>query len=148
MSRHTTICEKNSKKQKKPFDSSKQRREGTTMASYLPPINKSSEHNELQPTTKTNLMPKHQHSVKAVKSAKDQKGGSKIFSVGLANQMCPYCSRNFGPRSYDRHVKFCEEKSQRISTTPVSSKTAKERLEARIKVNSIESFFLCEMNLY
>ncbi|XP_050548697.1 uncharacterized protein LOC126910297 isoform X2 [Daktulosphaira vitifoliae] len=133
LSRHTVICEKNSKKQKKPFDSSKQRREGTTMASYLPPVNKSYEQNESQQKIKTNWRPKHKQSMSAVKSIKDQKDGAKVFTIGVDNQMCPYCSRNFGPRSYDRHVKFCEEKSQRISTAPITSKTAKERLEARIK---------------
>ncbi|XP_050424814.1 zinc finger C2HC domain-containing protein 1A-like isoform X2 [Adelges cooleyi] len=133
--RHTAVCEKNAKKRKVPFDSSRQRREGTDMASYLPRVNKSHGHDEVKEKPKKNWRAKHEELLRAVKAARNvQNEDSVPLSIKPADsQSCPHCTRNFGPKSYDRHVQFCKEKSQRISTTPITSTVAKERLEARIK---------------
>lgn len=133
--RHSAICEKNAKKKKVPFDSSKQRRVGTDMAAYLPPIKKAQDPYASAKKAKKNWKAGHEELIRAVKTARGEKIDNKcIPSKPIDTEECPHCARNFGPKSYERHVDFCRERSQRMSTAPVISKLAKERLEARIKV--------------
>ncbi|CAH1723121.1 uncharacterized protein LOC114129103 isoform X2 [Aphis gossypii] len=134
LQRHSTICQKNAKKKKVPFDSSKQRREGTEMAAYLPHMKKTQDAYIAVEKSKKNWKAKHEELVRAVKAARGEKVDDKLIpSKPIDSEECPHCARNFGPKSYDRHVEFCREKAQRISTAPVISQVAKERLEARIK---------------
>ncbi|XP_025201486.1 zinc finger C2HC domain-containing protein 1A-like isoform X2 [Melanaphis sacchari] len=134
LQRHTTICQKNAKKRKVPFDSSKQRREGTEMAAYLPHMKKTQDAYIGIEKSKKNWKAKHEELVRAVKAARGEKVDDKpVPTKPIDSEECPHCARNFGPKSYDRHVEFCREKAQRISTAPVISQVAKERLEARIK---------------
>ncbi|XP_025409376.1 zinc finger C2HC domain-containing protein 1A-like isoform X2 [Sipha flava] len=133
LQRHSAICEKNAKKRKVPFDSSKQRRQGTDMAAYLPSIKNTPDVNTAIHKTKNNWKAKHEELVRAVKAARGEKVDKLIPTKPVDTEACPHCSRNFGPKSYDRHVEFCKEKAQRISTAPVISQIAKERLEARTK---------------
>lgn len=136
LQRHSVICEKNAKRRKVPFDSSKQRREGTEMAAYLPLMNKTQDvYIDIQ-KSKTNWKTKHEELIRAVKAARGEKVDNKCIPSKLIDtEECPHCSRNFGPKSYDRHVEFCREKAQRKFSAPVISQIAKDRLEARIKVN-------------
>ncbi|CAB0036878.1 unnamed protein product [Trichogramma brassicae] len=47
---------------------------------------------------------------------------------------CPTCQRQFGVKSYDRHVAFCRERATRVPASPqVTNNVAKERLDARMK---------------
>ncbi|CAI6347987.1 unnamed protein product [Macrosiphum euphorbiae] len=133
LQRHSTICQKNAKKRKVPFDSSKQRREGTDMAAYLPHMKKAQDAYIGIENSKKNWKAKHEELVRAVKAARGEKVDEKLPTKPVDSEECPHCARNFGPKSYDRHVEFCREKAQRISTAPVISQVAKERLEARIK---------------
>lgn len=64
----------------------------------------------------------------------------RITVKPVNTKACPHCARSFGPNSYDRHIEFCKEKAQRMSTTPVTNQLAKERLKARIQVSVSISF--------
>ena len=46
-------------------------------------------------------------------------------------QTCPHCSRKFGPKPYDRHVKWCEEKAMRVQDSPNKDLLAMAKLHAR-----------------
>ncbi|XP_022169212.1 uncharacterized protein LOC111032985 isoform X3 [Myzus persicae] len=134
LQRHSNICQKNAKKRKVPFDSSKQRRQGTEMAAYLPHMKKAQDAYIAIEKSKNNWKAKHEELVRAVKAARGEKVYDKLIPTKpVDSEECPHCARNFGPKSYDRHVEFCREKAQRISTAPVISQVAKERLEARTK---------------
>ena len=44
---------------------------------------------------------------------------------------CPHCERKFGPKPYDRHVKWCEEKNRRMQDSPKKDLLALAKLHAR-----------------
>lgn len=134
LQRHSAICEKTAKKRKVPFDSSKQRRQGTEMAAYLPHVKKTQDIK--MEKSKTNWKAKHEELIRTVKAARGEKNDDNFIPTKpVDTEECPHCTRNFGPKSYDRHVEFCREKAQRKFSAPVISQLAKERLEARTKVS-------------
>lgn len=105
------------------------------MATYLPHMKKTQDPYIGIENSKKNWKAKHEALVRAVKAARGEKFDEKLQTKPVDSEECPHCARNFGPKSYDRHVEFCREKAQRISTAPVISQVAKERLEARTKVS-------------
>ncbi|XP_058054988.1 serine/arginine repetitive matrix protein 2 [Anopheles bellator] len=147
--KHIGICERVQTKKRKPFDSSRQRREGTELASYLPknfglphktvsgsheaiPVRKLSlsktptfERKEFNATAMSTSMPSSTSTPKpALKRSMSQQ-----------NEPCPYCERCFGMKAYDRHVEWCREKallSKNVNNNQ-SISAAKERLQARIQ---------------
>lgn len=61
---------------------------------------------------------------------------SKVVSSGAPKRahetgVCPTCNRQFGIKSYDRHVEWCRERSSRFPSN-IATNVAKERLQARI----------------
>ncbi|XP_052891710.1 uncharacterized protein LOC128299711 isoform X3 [Anopheles moucheti] len=149
LSKHTSICERVQTKKRKPFDSSRQRREGTELASYLPknfglpqktvsssneaiPVRKLSlsktptfERKEFSSTTMSTSMPSAASTPKPVLKR----------SMSQQNEPCPYCERCFGMKAYDRHVEWCREKAllNRNVNNNQTISAAKERLQARIQ---------------
>ncbi|XP_052862035.1 mucin-5AC [Anopheles cruzii] len=147
--KHIGICERVQTKKRKPFDSSRQRREGTELASYLPknfglphktvsgsheaiPVRKLSlsktptfERKEFNATAMSTSMPSSTSTPKpALKRSMSQQ-----------NEPCPYCERCFGMKAYDRHVEWCREKallSKHVNNNQ-SISAAKERYQARIQ---------------
>ncbi|XP_035789003.1 mucin-12-like isoform X2 [Anopheles albimanus] len=147
--KHIGICERVQTKKRKPFDSSRQRREGTELAAYLPknfglphktvsgsheaiPVRKLSlsktptlERKEFAASTMSTSMPNSSSTPKpALKRSMSQQ-----------NEPCPYCERCFGMKAYDRHVEWCREKallSKNVNNNQ-SISAAKERLQARIQ---------------
>lgn len=106
------------------------------MAAFLPIMKKKQDPYAVVAKPKTNWRAKHEELIRAVKSARGEKVDDKYTPTKPADtEPCPYCMRNFGPKSYDRHVEFCKEKSQRRPSAPVINPSAKERLEARTKVS-------------
>ncbi|ODM93361.1 Zinc finger C2HC domain-containing protein 1A [Orchesella cincta] len=61
--------------------------------------------------------------------------------------VCPYCNRTFGIKSYDRHVEFCKEiferKRYEIQPTPKEKEEAMERQEIRTKYRPMKSSSSC-----
>ncbi|XP_053671413.1 homeobox protein 2 [Anopheles nili] len=149
LNKHTAICERVQSKKRKPFDSSRQRREGTELASYLPknfglpqktvsssieaiPVRKLSlsktptfERKNFNSTTMSTSMPSASNTPKPVLKR----------SMSQQNEPCPYCERCFGMKAYDRHVEWCREKAllnRKVNNNQIIS-AAKERLQARIQ---------------
>lgn len=103
------------------------------MAAYLPRVKKTQDIKVEK--SKTNWKAKHEELIRTVKAARGEKNDDMFIpSKPVDTEECPHCARNFGPKSYDRHVEFCREKAQRKFSAPVISQLAKERLEARTKV--------------
>ena len=66
---------------------------------------------------------------------------TKIVKPEDEFQQCPSCSRKFGPKAYDRHVKWCMEKARRISNSPKKDLEALAKLQTRISyryVNDVD----------
>ncbi|KAJ8984674.1 hypothetical protein NQ317_015765 [Molorchus minor] len=146
--KHERICEKSTVKKRKPFDSLRQRVEGTDLAdfhqkSYLKKIEPKSTPEPKRNKRASNWKEKHLELVNTIRAAKGipsntdapSPKGKSTSSLMAGNERCPSCDRQFGPKAYDRHVEWCKEKKaqQRIHHSPADVLLAKERLEARIK---------------
>ncbi|KAL1404227.1 hypothetical protein pipiens_000852, partial [Culex pipiens pipiens] len=121
-------------KKRKPFDSSRQRREGTELASYLPKnfgLPQNHPQARVSPPKTTNPVRKLSTSKTPTPERKDYSGGR---SLSQQNEPCPYCERCFGFKAYDRHVEWCREKALlNKNIQHHQSSVAKERLQARIQ---------------
>ncbi|KFB41352.1 hypothetical protein ZHAS_00008963 [Anopheles sinensis] len=150
LTKHIGICERVQAKKRKPFDSSRQRREGTELASYLPknfglPQKTVSSSSEAIPVRKLSLSktptferkefsPTAAMSTSMPSAASTPKPALKR-SMSQQNEPCPYCERCFGMKAYDRHVEWCREKAllSKNAGNNQSISAAKERLQARIQ---------------
>ncbi|XP_050097186.1 mucin-12 isoform X2 [Anopheles aquasalis] len=147
--KHIGICERVQTKKRKPFDSSRQRREGTELAAYLPknfglPHKTVSGSHEAIPVRKLSLSktPTLERKEFAVSTMSTSMPNSSSTpkpalkrSMSQQNEPCPYCERCFGMKAYDRHVEWCREKallSKNVNNNQ-SISAAKERLQARIQ---------------
>ncbi|XP_050448822.1 uncharacterized protein LOC126849950 [Cataglyphis hispanica] len=142
LEKHTKICERSTVKKRKPFDSAKQRIQGTELAEFLPK-QEPRRHHQDEKTTKSSWKKTHDDFLKTIREARGEvmdssnKQCNSVNSSGAptrANEKgtCPTCNRQFGIKAYDRHVAWCKD---RITQMPMSPATnlAKERLEARMR---------------
>nr|XP_031850300.1 uncharacterized protein LOC116435165 [Nomia melanderi] len=145
LEKHKRICEQTANKKRKPFDSAKQRIQGTELAEFLPRQEKrrSAQDNRTD-GFKSTWKQTHDDFLRQIRAARNeivdgtmQKSCTTVLSSSAptrANEqgVCPTCNRHFGIKAYDRHVAWCKD---RIAQVPVSPATniAKERLEARMK---------------
>jgi hypothetical protein len=143
LEKHIKICAKYATKKRKTFDSSKQRIRGTELAEFLPVIPKKAEKSLVRKSQST-WKEKHLEFVRAIRQARgisDEGPGKRSLPSAVAQtrladyEKCPHCERNFGPKAFDRHIEWCKEQKARIPKSPASI-LAKERLEARTKVNT------------
>ncbi|KFO78022.1 Zinc finger C2HC domain-containing protein 1B, partial [Cuculus canorus] len=128
--RHDPICRKIFNKKRKPFNSLKQRLQGTeimTVKKQPPqkgdirfvflffPLQK-------QPVKKSNWRQHHEDLIHAIRSArqvtKALKEGRPLPpppppSINPDYIQCPHCSRRFNEAAAQRHIKFCEEQAAR-----------------------------------
>lgn len=147
--KHVGICSTTAAKKRKTFDSSRQRREGTELASYLPknfglPASKVEKPMSPKPAQIVYPMKKEELDVK-VKQKSVTSPTLSTFSRGKSiraskrtqpppSEQCPYCERFFGTKAYDRHVEWCKEKAiQQSIKNPEVNNVAKDRLYARTK---------------
>ncbi|XP_077538935.1 uncharacterized protein LOC144151691 isoform X4 [Haemaphysalis longicornis] len=154
--RHEQICQKAKAKQRKVFDSSKQRIEGTEIKNVpkqKPPTPKRSPSGGKQPYTRkqrqakpkarTNWKEKHEELIRTIRAARGEDVGPSTGettngtsgsrpAVPAGYVECPSCNRNFSDRAADRHIAWCQEKKNRIPKSPASAE-AVERLKARTK---------------
>uniref|UniRef100_A0A336KCQ2 CSON005554 protein n=1 Tax=Culicoides sonorensis TaxID=179676 RepID=A0A336KCQ2_CULSO len=158
LAKHVGICEKMAMKKRKVFDSSKQRIEGTELASYRPPpqlpgvSTTQKQHSvdshlvKVSPPKTTPLPRKFERTpsldrtpmkdIMTSSSANSKSSTMKRVTNQSQSEMCPYCERTFGFKAYDRHVEWCKEKAylkQMSSNNKETVSAAKERLQARIK---------------
>uniref|UniRef100_A0A674IG57 Zinc finger C2HC-type containing 1B n=1 Tax=Terrapene triunguis TaxID=2587831 RepID=A0A674IG57_9SAUR len=127
--RHEPICRKVFNKKRKPFNSLKQRLQGTEILSVKkqPPPKK-------QPEKKSNWRQRHEDFINAIQSAKQvtkaMKEGRPLPpppppSVNPDYIQCPYCLRRFNEAAAERHISFCKEQATRRVFAP-GQKAAKQ----------------------
>ncbi|XP_037749468.2 zinc finger C2HC domain-containing protein 1B [Chelonia mydas] len=120
--RHKPICKKVFTKKRKPFNSLKQRLQGTEIPSVKkqPPPKK-------QPEKKSNWRQLHEDFINAIQSAKQvtkaMKEGRPLPpppppSINPDYIQCPYCLRRFNEAAAERHISFCKEQATRRVFAP------------------------------
>ncbi|XP_021247659.1 zinc finger C2HC domain-containing protein 1B isoform X2 [Numida meleagris] len=115
--RHEPICKKVFNKKRKPFNSFKQRLQGTDIGTVKrqPP-------QKNQPVKKSNWRQHHEDFINAIQSAKEvtkaMQEGRPLPpppppSINPDYVQCPFCLRRFNEAAAVKHIKFCEEQATR-----------------------------------
>ncbi|KAJ6660143.1 hypothetical protein lerEdw1_018070 [Lerista edwardsae] len=122
LARHEPICKKVFNKKRKPFNSLKQRLQGTDIPTVkMKPPPKS------QPEKKSNWRQQHENFIAAIRSAKlasiAMKEGRPLPpppppTINPDYIQCPYCLRRFNEHAAERHINFCKEQAARRSFAP------------------------------
>jgi len=123
LERHLVVCstKASSHRRRIPFDSSRQRLEGTEMKNYqssrrLKPVSVPPNH----------WRQRHAELMSALKNARQTKraidSGGPLPpppppSLNPDYVQCVYCGRRFNQTAADRHIPFCKEKSERMAMT-------------------------------
>ncbi|KAJ7342007.1 hypothetical protein JRQ81_008376 [Phrynocephalus forsythii] len=122
LARHEPICKKVFNKKRKPFNSLKQRLQGTdipTVKRKPPPKN--------QPEKKSNWRQHHENFINAIRAAKlatiAMKEGRPLPpppppTINPDYIQCPYCMRRFNETAAQRHINFCKEQAARRGFAP------------------------------
>ncbi|XP_013913298.1 PREDICTED: zinc finger C2HC domain-containing protein 1B [Thamnophis sirtalis] len=122
MARHNPICKKIFNKKRKPFNSLKQRLQGTDIPTVKkkPPTKNGQER-------KLNWRQQHEDFISAIRAAKlatrAMKEGRPLPpppppSINPDYIQCPYCMRRFNQTAAERHINFCKEQAARRSFAP------------------------------
>ncbi|XP_012607995.1 zinc finger C2HC domain-containing protein 1B isoform X2 [Microcebus murinus] len=125
LERHGPICKKLFNKKRKPFNSLKQRLQGTDI-----PTVRNAAQSESQPVKKPNWRQQHEEFINVIRSAKQYslaiKEGRPLPpllppSLNLDYIQCPYCMRKFNETASQRHVNFCKDQSSRRVFDPAQT---------------------------
>uniref|UniRef100_A0A8D2JHT1 Zinc finger C2HC-type containing 1B n=1 Tax=Varanus komodoensis TaxID=61221 RepID=A0A8D2JHT1_VARKO len=119
---HVPICRKVFNKKRKPFDSLKQRLQGTEILTIKkkPPAKN-------QPEKKSNWRQQHENFITAIRAAKlatiAMKEGRPLPpppppTINPDYIQCPYCMRRFNETAAERHINFCKEQAARRAFAP------------------------------
>ncbi|KAF7254179.1 Zinc finger C2HC domain-containing protein 1B, partial [Varanus komodoensis] len=122
LTRHVPICRKVFNKKRKPFDSLKQRLQGTEILTIKkkPPAKN-------QPEKKSNWRQQHENFITAIRAAKlatiAMKEGRPLPpppppTINPDYIQCPYCMRRFNETAAERHINFCKEQAARRAFAP------------------------------
>ncbi|XP_043254218.1 uncharacterized protein LOC122398440 [Colletes gigas] len=142
LEKHTRICERSTGRKRKPFDSSKQRIQGTELAEFLP--RQERRRQDDKSCRSRSWKQTHDEFLRAIRAArceledttmqKQSSPNAPSSAPTRANEqgVCPTCNRHFGIKAYDRHVAWCKERVTRVTLSPATN-IAKERLEARMR---------------
>ncbi|XP_058524330.1 zinc finger C2HC domain-containing protein 1B [Ochotona princeps] len=128
LERHEPICRKLFNKKRKPFNSLKQRLQGTD----IPAVKKAPPSQVLltQPVRKSNWRQQHEDFINAIRSAKQCtiaiKEGQPLPpppppSINPDYIQCPYCMRRFNETAAQRHINFCKDQSSRRVFDPAQT---------------------------
>ncbi|XP_040094548.1 zinc finger C2HC domain-containing protein 1B [Oryx dammah] len=113
LERHGPICRKLFNKKRKPFNSLKQRLQGTD----IPTVGKAPQ-SKPQPVRKSNWRQQHEDFINAILSAKQCtlaiKEGQPLPpppppTINPDYIQCPYCKRRFNETAASRHINFCKD---------------------------------------
>nr|XP_056708560.1 zinc finger C2HC domain-containing protein 1B [Euleptes europaea] len=119
--RHEPICKNVFDKKRKPFNSLKQRLQGTeipTVKKKPPPKNQEK---------KSNWRQQHENFITAIRAAKlatiAMKEGRPLPpppppTINPDYIQCPYCMRRFNEAAAERHINFCKEQAARRAFAP------------------------------
>ncbi|XP_007894985.1 zinc finger C2HC domain-containing protein 1A [Callorhinchus milii] len=135
--KHEPICQKNTAKRRRAFDSSRQRAEGTDI-STLKPLKPRPE----PPKKPSNWRRKHEEFITTIRAAK---GLTQVMKEGRPLPpppppsynpdyiQCPYCQRRFSQSAADRHISFCKEQSARITKPKLAAVKGKPAAQTQFK---------------
>ncbi|XP_036024972.1 zinc finger C2HC domain-containing protein 1B [Onychomys torridus] len=125
LERHGPICKKLFNKKRKPFDSLKQRLQGTDIPTVShPPQPKG------QPMRKSNWRQQHEDFINTIRSAKQCtlaiKEGKPLPpppppTINPDYIQCPYCMRRFNETAAQRHINFCKTQPSRCVFDPAQT---------------------------
>ncbi|XP_006891742.1 PREDICTED: zinc finger C2HC domain-containing protein 1B [Elephantulus edwardii] len=125
LGRHAPICRKLFNKKRKPFNSLKQRLQGTDI-----PTVKKVPQSKLQPVKKSNWRQQHEDFINAIRSAKQCmiaiKEGRPLPpppppAINPDYIQCPYCMRRFNETAATRHINFCKDQSSHRVFNPAQT---------------------------
>uniref|UniRef100_A0A8C2QSQ6 LTV1 ribosome biosis factor n=1 Tax=Capra hircus TaxID=9925 RepID=A0A8C2QSQ6_CAPHI len=125
LERHGPICRKLFNKKRKPFNSLKQRLQGTD----IPTVGKEPQ-SKPQPVRKSNWRQHHEDFINAMQSAKQCtlaiKEGRPLPpppapTVNPDYIQCPYCKRRFNETAASRHINFCKDQESRRVFDPAQT---------------------------
>ncbi|XP_060046755.1 zinc finger C2HC domain-containing protein 1B [Erinaceus europaeus] len=125
LGRHGPICRKLFNKKRKPFNSLRQRLQGTD----IPTVRKTPQ-SKPQPVRKSNWRQQHEEFIDAIRSAKRcslaMKEGRPLPpppppSINPDYIQCPYCMRRFNETAAHRHINFCKDQSSRRVFDPAQT---------------------------
>ncbi|XP_007638879.3 zinc finger C2HC domain-containing protein 1B [Cricetulus griseus] len=125
LERHGPICKKLFNKKRKPFNSLKQRLQGTD----IPTVGKPPQ-SKVQPVRKSNWRQQHEDFINAIRSAKQCtlaiKEGRPLPpppppTINPDYIQCPYCMRRFNETAAQRHINFCKDQSSRRVFDPAQT---------------------------
>ncbi|XP_032750865.1 zinc finger C2HC domain-containing protein 1B [Rattus rattus] len=117
LERHGPICIKLFNKKRKPFNSLKQRLQGTD----IPTVSKAPQ-SKAQPMRKSNWRQQHEDFINAIRLAKQctlaLKEGQPLPpppppTINPDYIQCPYCMRRFNETAAQRHINFCKNQTSR-----------------------------------
>ncbi|XP_070589760.1 zinc finger C2HC domain-containing protein 1B [Erythrolamprus reginae] len=122
LARHNPICKKIFNKKRKPFNSLKQRIQGTDIPTVKkkPPVKNERE-------KKSNWRQQHEDFISTIRAAKlatlAMKEGRPLPpppppSINPDYIQCPYCMRRFNQTAAERHINFCKEQAARRPFAP------------------------------
>ncbi|XP_076408859.1 zinc finger C2HC domain-containing protein 1B isoform X3 [Peromyscus maniculatus bairdii] len=125
LERHGPICKKLFNKKRKPFDSLKQRLQGTDIPTVSQPPQPKG-----QPMRKSNWRQQHEDFINTIRSAKQCtlaiKEGRPLPpppppTINPDYIQCPYCMRRFNETAAQRHINFCKTQSSRCVFDPAQT---------------------------
>ncbi|XP_019600004.2 zinc finger C2HC domain-containing protein 1B [Rhinolophus sinicus] len=125
LERHGPICRKLFSKKRKPFNSLKQRLQGTDI-----PTVRNAPQSKPPPVRKANWRQQHEDFINAIRSAKQCtlaiKEGQPLPpppapSINPDYIQCPYCMRRFNENAANRHINFCKDQSSRRVFDPAQT---------------------------
>uniref|UniRef100_A0A8C6H8Q3 Zinc finger, C2HC-type containing 1B n=1 Tax=Mus spicilegus TaxID=10103 RepID=A0A8C6H8Q3_MUSSI len=123
LERHGPICKKVFNKKRKPFNSLKQRLQGTD----IPTVGKSPQP-KVQPVRKSNWRQQREDFINTIRSAKQFtlaiKEGRPLPPPPPPTSnpdyiQCPYCMRRFNETAAQRHINFCKNQTSRPVFDPI-----------------------------
>ncbi|KAM4866559.1 zinc finger C2HC domain-containing protein 1B isoform 2-T2 [Thomomys bottae] len=138
--RHGPICRKVFNKKRIPFNSLKQRLQGTDI-----PTVKKAPQSKPPPVKKSNWRQQHEDFINAIQAAKQCalaiKQGRPLPpppapTINPDYIQCPYCMRRFNETAATRHINFCKDQSSRRVFDPTQTAA---RLAARAQSNSLSA---------
>ncbi|XP_070112590.1 zinc finger C2HC domain-containing protein 1B isoform X1 [Equus przewalskii] len=125
LERHGPICRKLFNKKRKPFNSLKQRLQGTD----IPLVGKALQ-SKPRPVRKSDWRQQHEDFINALRSAKQCtlaiKEGRPLPpppppSINPDYIQCPYCMRRFNETAASQHINFCKDQSSRRVFDPAQT---------------------------
>ncbi|XP_028910830.1 zinc finger C2HC domain-containing protein 1B [Ornithorhynchus anatinus] len=125
LERHVPICKKLFNKKRQPFNSLKQRLQGTDI-----PTLKKAPQSKNHPVKKSTWRQQHEDFINAIQSAKQCsvaiKEGRPLPpppppSINPDYIQCPHCMRRFNENAAGRHINFCKDQASRRFFIPAQT---------------------------